>query len=163
MMSMRLCATRTTPPPDHVPATTQPARWFIDENSLGVAKALAYVRGDITWPGAPGGPVPAGAADTTWLPIVGRAGLVVLTRDKRIRNRPLERQALLDAGVRACFLTSGGSLNLFDQLRLWLRSWDDIETLVADHPAPWLASVTRTGVRIFDTRPPSDTSPTGTS
>lgn len=144
-----------------MPATTQLARWFIDENSLGVAKALAYVRGDITWPGAPGGPVPAGAADTTWLPVVGRAGLIVLTRDKRIRSRPLEREALLDAGVRACFLTSGGSLALFDQLRLRLRHWDDIENPVADHPAPWLASVTRTGVRIFDTRPAPPTPSAG--
>jgi PIN like domain len=79
-----------------VPATPQIPRWFVDENSLGVAKALAYVRGDVTWPGAPGGPVPAGAPDTAWLPVIGQAGLVVLTRDKRIRSRPLERQALLD-------------------------------------------------------------------
>jgi PIN like domain len=135
-----------------VPATSQVPRWFVDENSLGVAKALAYVRGDVTWPGAPGGPVPAGAADTAWLPVIGEAGLVVLTRDKRIRSRPLERQALLNSGVRACFLTSGGSLDLFSQLRLWLRYWDDIEALVAEQPAPWLASVTRAGVRIFDAR-----------
>lgn len=140
-MSTPPCATRTTTPPEHVPATTQRARWFVDENSLGVAKALAYVRGDITWPGAPDGPV--------------------LGRGRGHRLAP--RAALLDAGVRACFLTSGGSLTLFDQLRLWLRYWDDIETLVVDHPAPWLASVTRTGVRIFETRPPSDTSPAETS
>lgn len=135
-----------------MPAALQTHRWFVDENSFGVAKALAHVRGDITWPGAPAGPVPAGAADTAWLPVIGQAGLVVLTRDKRIRSRPLERQALLDHNVRACFLTSGGSLTLFEQLRLWLRYWDDIEDLVADQPAPWLASVTRAGVRIFDTR-----------
>ncbi len=135
-----------------MPAAPQDHRWFVDENSLGVAKALAYVRGDVTWPGAPGGPVPAGAADTAWLPVIGQAGLVVLTRDKRIRSRPLERQALLASGVRACFLTSGGSLTLFEQLRLWLRYWDDIETLATDQPAPWLASVTRAGVRIFDAR-----------
>lgn len=135
-----------------MPATPQIPHWFVDENSLGVAKALAYVRGDVTWPGAPDGPVPAGAADTAWLPVIGQAGLVVLTRDKRIRSRPLERQALLNHNVRACFLTSGGSLTLFDQLRLWLRYWDEIETLVADQPAPWLASVTRSGVRIFDAR-----------
>ena len=135
-----------------MPATQHVARWFVDENSLGVAKALAYVRGDITWPGAPDGPVPAGLADTAWLPIIGQAGLVVLTRDKRIRSRPLERQALLDHNVRACFLTSGGSLTLFEQLRLWLRYWDDIENLVADYQGAWLASVTRAGVRIFDTR-----------
>jgi PIN like domain len=135
-----------------VPAAPQAPRWFVDENSLGVAKALAYVRGDVTWPGAPGGPVPAGAADTAWLPIIGQAGLVVLTRDKRIRSRPLERQALLDHDVRACFLTSGGTLDLFSQLQLWLRNWDDIESLVTERPAPWLASVTRAGVRVFDTR-----------
>jgi PIN like domain len=99
-----------------VPATPQVARWFVDENSLGVAKALAYVRGDITWPGAPDGPVSAGAADTNWLPIIGRAGLIVLTRDKRIRSRPLERQALLDHNVRACFLTNAAAshVRIFD-------------------------------------------------
>lgn len=64
---------------------------------------------------SPDGPVPAGAPDTAWLPIVGRAGLVVLTRDKRIRSRPIERQALLHHGVRACFLASGGRLDLFSQ------------------------------------------------
>lgn len=64
----------------------------------------------------------------------------------------MERQALLAHDVRACFLTSGGSLDLFHQLQLWLRFWDDIEALVADKPAPWLASVTRSGVRIFDER-----------
>lgn len=135
-----------------MPATPQLSRWFIDEDSLGVAKALQHVRGDITWPGATDGPVPAGALDREWLPTVGTAGLVVLSRDKRIRRRPLERQALLDHGVRAFFLTSGGNLGLFDQLRLWLRHWDSIEAVVADEPGPWLASVTRVGVRVFDRR-----------
>jgi hypothetical protein len=87
-----------------------------------------------------------------WLPVVGKADLVVLTRDKRIRTRPVEREALLSHGVRACFLTSGARLNLFDQLQLWLRYWSEIEQLVTDHPGPWLASVTKNGVRRFDSR-----------
>lgn len=91
----------------------------MDENSLGPALALQHVRGDLTWPGQPGGPVAKGTLDTDWLPIVGAAGLVVLTRDKYIRRRAIERRALLDHGVRACFLTGGGNLSLFDQLRLW--------------------------------------------
>lgn len=53
----------------HVPATTRTPRWLLDENSLGVALALQHVRGDITWPGAPDGLIPAGATDTTWLPL----------------------------------------------------------------------------------------------
>jgi hypothetical protein len=73
-----------------------------------------------------------------------------LTREKRIRRRPLERQALLTSGVRACFQTTGGQLNLFEQLRLWLRYWSDIESLVEEEPGPWLASVTRAGVKIFE-------------
>jgi hypothetical protein len=86
-----------------VPATVKQPRWFFDENSIGVAQALQYVRGDVTWPGGPGGMVPQGAKDPQWLPIVGKAGLVLLTRDKRIRKRPVERKALLGSGLRACF------------------------------------------------------------
>lgn len=130
----------------------QPIRWFFDENSLGVARALSYVRGDVTWPGGPGGLVAPGDQDTAWLPVVGAAGLTVLTRDKKIRQRGAERHALLRAGVRACFLTSGGQLDMFQQLRLWLRHWDDIERLVEEQAPPWLASVTATGVRVFDRR-----------
>jgi hypothetical protein len=133
-----------------VPTAAHAPRWFFDENSIGVAKALQYVRGDVTWPGGPGGLVPEGAKDPQWLPVVGKAGLVVLTRDKRIRRRPLERQALLTSGVRACFQTTGGQLNLFEQLQLWLRYWSDIESLVEEEPGPWLASVTRAGVKIFE-------------
>ena len=38
-----------------MPAATRTPRWFLDENSLGVALALQHVRGVITWPGAPDG------------------------------------------------------------------------------------------------------------
>jgi hypothetical protein len=75
--------------------------------------------------------------------------LIVLTRDKRIRTRPVERDALLDHDVRACFLTSGGNLDLFTQLRLSLRHWDDIETPADTTGGPWLASVTKNNVRVF--------------
>lgn len=135
-----------------MPARLQTPRWFFDENSIGVAQALQHVRGDITWPGGPGDLVDVGAKDQQWLPVVGREGLIVLTRDKRIRRRPLERQALLDHGVRACFQTTGGQLSLFEQLRVWLRWWIEIEKLVDEHPGPWLASVSRAGVTIFDSR-----------
>lgn len=133
-----------------MPARAQPPRWFFDENSIGIAQALHHVRGDVTWPGGPDSPVSAGTPDQDWLPVVGQHGLVVLTRDKKIRSRPLERKALLDHGVRACFQTAGGQLTLFEQLRLWLRWWDDVEALVEHEPGPWLAGVNRAGAKIFD-------------
>jgi PIN like domain len=129
-----------------------PFAFIFDENSLAVAKALACVRDDVTYPGAPGSPVKPGMKDLTLLPIIGQSGLVLLTRDRRIRLAPIERRKLLEHGVRACFLTSGGNLSRFDQLRLWLRHWDAIERLVLSEPAPWLASVTRNDVRLFDRR-----------
>jgi PIN domain-containing protein len=45
--------------------------------------------------------------DVDWLPFVGQRAWVVVTKDKRIRTRPLERQALINAGVRAFILVSG--------------------------------------------------------
>jgi predicted nuclease of predicted toxin-antitoxin system len=48
-----------------------------------------------------------GAEDEVWLTEVGRRGWVVLTKDKKIRYRTIERDALLNAGLRAFFFMSG--------------------------------------------------------
>jgi len=40
--------------------------------------------------------------DDVWLAEAGRCGWIVLTRDDRIRYRPAEQQAILDAGI-VCF------------------------------------------------------------
>jgi hypothetical protein len=47
-----------------------------------------------------------GLKDGTWLRDVGRRGLVVLMKDDAIRRRPLEREALVESGVRAFCLTN---------------------------------------------------------
>lgn len=49
---------------------------------------------------------PQSTPDQTWLKEVGRRGWIVLTADRRIRYRSLEREALLAAGVQAFVLTS---------------------------------------------------------
>lgn len=45
-------------------------------------------------------------ADERWLRDVGSKGWVVLMKDDAIRRRPAERDALIDAGVRAFCLTN---------------------------------------------------------
>src|SRR6185295_2095960 len=45
--------------------------------------------------------------DETWLSTAGKKGWLVLTEDRRIRFRATERQALIDAGVRAFVRTAG--------------------------------------------------------
>lgn len=47
---------------------------------------------------------PKDAPDEVWLAEVGAKGWVILSKDDRIRRNPVERQALLTAGVAAFFL-----------------------------------------------------------
>jgi len=51
--------------------------------------------------------VPLGAPDDVWLSHCGRHSYLALTRDKRIRYRLLEKQALIDHGV-GCFTFTHG-------------------------------------------------------
>lgn len=50
---------------------------------------------------------PQNAPDEQWLDAVGKRGWVVLTKDGRIRRRPMELDALLGAHVAAFVLTAG--------------------------------------------------------
>jgi hypothetical protein len=81
------------------------ARFFVDENDLALGKALAALHGDVVYPGHPELPeVPRQTEDDVWLEVVGRRRLVVITRDKKIRYRPVEKQAWVNApspGIRA--------------------------------------------------------------
>lgn len=51
--------------------------------------------------------VPFGAQDEVWLSHCGKHSYLALTRDQRIRYRPLEKQALIEYGV-ACFTFTQG-------------------------------------------------------
>lgn len=63
------------------------------------AAGIAFDRVGIT--------VPFGSPDAVWLSHCGRHSYVALTRDQRIRYRPLEKQALIDHGV-GCFTFTQG-------------------------------------------------------
>jgi len=126
-----------------------PARFFVDENDLALGRSLALARKDVLHPGHRRLPeVPLGIPDAEWLPIVGNLGLVVITRDKRIRSRPAEAELVVAAGIRGFVLTSAGDLSTWDTLTLLVRQWDALERYLVEHPnGPWLAAVTNQGVR----------------
>lgn len=66
-------------------------RFFSDETDLGLAKRLVKkLPGQVVYPGHSDLPeVPRGCKDDEWLNVIGSRRLVVITRDKRIRTRPV--------------------------------------------------------------------------
>jgi hypothetical protein len=74
--------------------------------------------------------VPRGSLDEEWLPVVGAQALVVITRDRRIRYRPVEKHLWLEYRVRGFVLTGRRSQSTTDSLAVLEKHWTRIETLV---------------------------------
>lgn len=113
---------------------------------VAVRHALALVRDDIVYAGGPGAPKER-TQDKDWLPVAGRNDWVVLKRDKKIRTRRWEREALIGAGLRTFCLTSAGNYTRWETLRLLAVRWNRIEEVAASIPGPYIYSVTWEGVR----------------
>ncbi|WP_432879259.1 hypothetical protein ACQPYH_32650 [Kribbella sp. CA-245084] len=97
--------------------------YFTDENTLGLGKLLRRSgRDDIVYPGHEDlTEVPLGTLDVDWMPIVAKNGLVVVTRDRRIRTRPVELRAYTELGIRSVWIGAKQDLGPHDQLELFLK------------------------------------------
>jgi hypothetical protein len=72
----------------------------------------------------------------------------VITRDHRIRYRPVEKQAWLDHRVRGFVLTGRKSQTTSDSKAILDLNWTTIEALVVSEPeGPWMRAVTGRGLR----------------
>ncbi|MCA1836440.1 MAG: hypothetical protein LC721_08980 [Actinobacteria bacterium] len=77
----------------------------MDENDLALGKALSDIYADVVFPGHPELPqVPRQSLDDQWLKVIGRQALVVITRDQRIRYRPVEKRRWVGHRVRGFVL-----------------------------------------------------------
>lgn len=75
-------------------------RFYVDADILGLAKVLASLRADVTYPGDPGDvihkehrnpcPILPGAKDLDWIPKVCKNGWLIIARDSAIQRWPLE-------------------------------------------------------------------------
>jgi hypothetical protein len=121
-------------------------RYFLDASlQKGVCIALTSVRDD-AHPWRDDCPVNPGDKDEKWLPVVGGNDWVVILRDKRLRSRPHQRQALIDYSIRTFCLTGAGNLSKWGVLVLLVRNWDRIAE-VSDRPGPFVCSITTAGIR----------------
>jgi PIN like domain len=111
-----------------------------------VAHALTMVRGDVLWAGGPGAPA-RDTPDEEWLPLAGANGWIVIGRDKRIRYRPREKQAVIDHKVAMFALTAAGNFTKWKVLDLLVRRWPQIEGTARTTEAPYIYAVTLNGVQ----------------
>lgn len=121
-----------------------PPGFFVDENDLALGKRLSQVHSGVLYPGHPDLPeVPRGSVDDAWLPAIGVRGLVVITRDQRIRYRPVEKRMWVEHGVRGFVLTGRKSQSTTDSFTILERHWVSIETVADERsPGPWMYAVT---------------------
>lgn len=129
-------------------------RYYFDADILGLAKVVSKLRPDVTFPGDPGGtvhkrqrgPCPITGTETkdrVWIPIVASEGWIIITRDKRIRDRPAERQAVLDYGAKIFTIVGTGNLDKWAQLEILMPRWRDIEKYGSEK-GPFIYDVYRT-------------------
>jgi hypothetical protein len=102
-------------------------RFYIDADLLGLARVLAGLRHDVTYPGDPGAvihrrsrppcPVTSPAVkDTQWIPEVATRGWLIITRDRHIQEHHLEIAAVREHRARKVALTAADAGSVFAQL-----------------------------------------------
>jgi len=85
-----------------------------------------------------------GTPDEVWLERAGRESWIVLTRDKRIRYRKLERIALKMAGVRA-FVFTGGNVTILETGQILARALPRIREICVNETGPFIFHLGRSG------------------
>jgi len=140
-------------------------RFYFDADLLGLGKLLSPQRSDFTYPGDLGGTIkkrprppcpitdPA-TKDPEWIPVVARLGWVIVTRDRRIQERPAEIAAVRDSGAKMVNLASADAGTTWAQLEVFMTQWRRIEAL-AERPGPFIFSANRTSFRELSLTRPS--------
>lgn len=124
--------------------------YFADENALGMAKILVRSgRDDFVFPGHESlAGVPIGTPDLEWMPIIGARGLIVVTRDRRIRTRPAELIAYKENGIRSVWIGAKKDLRPQEQAELFLTNEARLRReIIKLGGGPWALSMSQKGVR----------------
>lgn len=87
------------------------------------------------------------APDEEWIPQVAERGWVILTKDKNIRRRAGEREAVVTAQARIITLTSG-NMRGADMAALFVGHLAEMEGLATTQPVPFVAILGPDGLRV---------------
>lgn len=69
---------------------------------------------------------PDGTIDEVWLKYVGENGLIIITKDKRIRKNPKEKNALLKYKIVAFYL-GGSQMGIKEISKQLINAWNKME------------------------------------
>lgn len=131
-------------------------RWYVDADTLGLAHVLIRARPDVTFPGDDGRrhkerwtlpPCIITRQDTLdpdWIPRVAAQGWGIITRDKRISEKTLEKEIVRAYGARMFAITDPRQLTVWQQLDVVVRRWPDMEGRLDNEAAPFIYSISRT-------------------
>jgi hypothetical protein len=87
---------------------------------------------------------PQAAADTDWIPEIGRRDWVLITKDQNIRRNPLERAAYEAARLRG-FVVTGKDMDGQELANLLVKCLAGMVHRVAGKPGPSLFTISRGG------------------
>jgi hypothetical protein len=135
------------------PATV---RFYFDADVLGLAKVVASLRNDCTFPGDPGAIIhkrerppcvitDRATPDAIWIPEVTQRGWLIVTRDSRIQQNRAEVAAVRETEARMVALSGKDAGTVWNQLEILLARWRMIEALLAT-PGPFVQRVSRSGM-----------------
>jgi hypothetical protein len=149
-------------PSGRVSRSAKPAtvRFYIDADVLGLAKILASLRSDVTYPGDLGDVVhrrqrPAcpitdpDTDDDIWIPETARREWLIITRDSGIQDHRAEIEAVRSSGARMIALAGKEAKGKWQQLEVVMSQWRAIEQRLSE-PGPFIYTATRTTLRPFD-------------
>jgi hypothetical protein len=130
--------------------------FYFDADVLGVAKVIASLRADATYPGDQGAvihkrhrlacPITKPATpDHVWIPIVAQEGWVIITRDSRIQHHRAELAAVKQNSAKMVALTGTDAGSTWLQLEILMSQWRRIEALT-EQPGPFIWRATRSGL-----------------
>ena len=132
--------------------------YYVDADLLGLAKILAELRGDVTYPGDPGGRVKGGRVrppctiidpatlDEVWIPETARQEWLIITRDRHIQDHRAEIEAVRSSGARMVNLAADDARDRFTQMEVLMCQWRRIGDLL-DKKGPFIYLATRTTLR----------------
>lgn len=105
---------------------------------------MQQVRADVRWIADVEG-LSTSSRDGEWLARCGREGWLAVTRDKKIRNRPAERRAVIANDVGLFVLAHTRNLSPWEQLQIMAAKIEQMETIFDEEEKPFIYTLTGAG------------------